>query len=722
MDVRSLCEILEARRLLAASLSAGVLSIRGSAGDDAIVIGVDRRHTSKLLVSVNGIGQKFATKAVGSIEVVASAGDDSLRIDHARGDVHVPVRRLSVRRATAAQEADSGIDARPDLQIKEKSQSSYVGDNAYVVGASAPSRSAPAAFFPTVYHLRVQNDSAIADSFLITGTAGGAGRWRVRYYDSQATGYDGGQNVTDAVTLADGRSGWNTGPIAPGAYRDFRVEVLPLYRTLGGASTRVQVTAASRNNPVRVDEVASTTTYTPKRAVQVRRQNFDRSGVYLTTLQNLGNVVDRVRVSGPANGNGYSVRYFDAAVGGNEVTAALTSGAGWTSPELAPGQQIPLRVELSAKKNRERSIRLNIASASDSSRTDFANITNRPSAAAGPGFFVIGAWSQPRGSFDKWKARGINTMVQYESAQATIQEWTTAAVDRGLYMIRRPVPGIVGDIGQKNLIAFAHPDEPDIPSTGHDAAYIAEEYAKWKAALPDIPIFTNYSGGYVNQWQGNPLVGYAGYKPLLDNTDWAASSIYPVTGWDRPNDLDAPGKAVDVLEKYSEGKPQIAVIESSDQELSWAPREIPGPTAGQFRAQVWDSVIKGAKGVVYFPQKFKPSFSFDNTPPEIADEMTAQNARLAALSKVLVGPADPTGLAATVAAPLEAGWRFYKGRAYFIVLNMSAKALKNQTITLSGVGRKGRLTVEGEDRSVSMSKGRIVDGFAPYSAHVYSIG
>jgi len=33
----------------------------------------------------------------------------------------------------------------------------------------------------------------------------------------------------------------------------------------------------------------------------------------------------------------------------------------------------------------------------------------------------------------------------------------------------------------------------------HDAAYIAEEYAKWKAVLPDLPIFTNYSGGYVNQ-------------------------------------------------------------------------------------------------------------------------------------------------------------------------------------------------------------------------------
>jgi hypothetical protein len=237
-----------------------------------------------------------------------------------------------------------------------------------------------------------------------------------------------------------------------------------------------------------------------------------------------------------------------------------------------------------------------------------------------------------------------------------------------------------------------------------------------------MPIFTNYSGGYVNQWQGSPLVGYSGYKPLLDATDWSANSIYPVNGWDRPNDLDAPGRALDRLAKYSQGKPQFAVLETSDQELSWAPRDIPAVTPGQFRAEVWDSVIQGAKGVIYFPQKFMPQFGFDNTPPEIEAEMIAQNARLTALGNALIQPANPTTMGLTLPAGLEGGWRWYNGKAYFIVLNTTGAAVSGAGLGLLGVGRKGKVTVETEDRTLTMNRRTIVDSFAPYETHVYSIG
>jgi hypothetical protein len=614
---------------------------------------------------------------------------------------------------------DTGVPAQVDLQIKNKADSSYVGDDVYNDDASGQSRSAPGGFFPTIYHIRVQNDGPTDDSFMLSFTGARKNRWRVRMYDSQTTGYNGGQNVSDAATT----TGWNTGTIAAGASKDIRVEVLPLFGAVGGEARTIAVTAYSRNNPAMTDAVAATTTYTVSKGVEIRRQNFDASGVYLTSIANIGNVADRIHISGPAAGKRFSVRYFDAPVGGNDVTALVTSPSGWTTKgKLAPREELPLRVEISSRKGAERTITLSASSATDTSRTDFADITNRPSPAAGPDFFVIGAWSQPKGSMAKWKARGINTMVQYESSQATIQEWTQAAVDNGLYMIRRPVPGVYDDIGQKNLIAWAHPDEPDIPSTGHDATYIANEYANWKSVDPSMPIFTNYSGGYVNQWQGNPLVGYSGYKPLLDNTDWSASSIYPVNGWDRPNDLDASGRALGRLAKYSQGKPQFAVLETSDQELSWAPKDIPAVTPGQFRAEVWDSVIQGAKGVIYFPQKFMPQFSFDNTPPEIGAEMITQNARLTALGSALIQPANPATMGLSLPAGLEGGWRWSNGKAYFIVLNTTGGTLSGAGIGLQGVGRKGKVTVETEDRTLTMNRRTIVDSFAPYETHVYSIG
>ncbi|MCW3005265.1 MAG: hypothetical protein JWQ20_4563, partial [Conexibacter sp.] len=363
---------------------------------------------------------------------------------------------------------------------------------------------------------------------------------------------------------------------------------------------------------------------------------------------------------------------------------------------------------------------LRAASASDPAARDSADVTNRASGAAGPGVFPIGVWSQPKRSFDTWKARGINTMVQYEGAAATIDEWTQAAVDRGLYMIRRPRPNPADDVGQLNLIAWAHPDEPDIVSTHHPAPFIAAEYARWKAADPDMPVWVNFSGGYVNHWQGN--LGRADYQAFLDATDWVSSSIYPVNGWDRPGDLDGPGKAVDRLEQWSGGKPQFAVIEAADQQLYWMPKDVPGPTPGQFRAEIWDAIVRGARGIIYFPQSFKPGFSYDNAAPDIVAEMQAQNARIAALGDVLLGPGDPPGLGIDAAAPLVATWRFHKGRAYFVVLNRSDQTLAAQTLRLHGTGRSKSAAVDGERRTVAVNNGVIRDDFAPYETHVYAVG
>jgi hypothetical protein len=309
--------------------------------------------------------------------------------------------------------------------------------------------------------------------------------------------------------------------------------------------------------------------------------------------------------------------------------------------------------------------------------------------------------------------------VIYEGHAATVDEWTQAAVDRQLWMIRRPRPNPADDIGQPYLLAWAHPDEPDIPSTKHPVEYIAAQYKRWKSIDPNRLVFTNYSGGWVNAWQGNATRSQ--YEQFLANTDWGSSSIYPVTGWDRPNDLDAAGRAVDRLEKWSQGKPQFAVIESGDQELPWAVREIPGVTPGQFRAQIWDSIIRGARGIIYFPQKFKPAFSYDNTPPEIVQEMIRQHAFIKSIEQAILSPSDPPNLGATVNKPLQATWRAHGGKMYFIVLNTSGAPLSNARVRLHGVGSADSAAVQAERRTVDVNGGVITDNFAPHAVHVYVV-
>src|SRR5687768_14285860 len=78
--------------------------------------------------------------------------------------------------------------------------------------------------------------------------------------------------------------------------------------------------------------------------------------------------------------------------------------------------------------------------------------------------FVIGVWSQPHWSFDKWKGRGINTVVGYESLSGTVSvdKFSQEALNKGLYMIRHPNwQDLSKDRTYKNLLAWMHKDEPD---------------------------------------------------------------------------------------------------------------------------------------------------------------------------------------------------------------------------------------------------------------------
>ena len=81
-------EDLEPRAMLSASLSAkGTLVVVGGAGADAIIVRRDPKRSSKILVLVNGAGQKFNTTAVKRIEVYGRGGADHLRLDDSFGVV-----------------------------------------------------------------------------------------------------------------------------------------------------------------------------------------------------------------------------------------------------------------------------------------------------------------------------------------------------------------------------------------------------------------------------------------------------------------------------------------------------------------------------------------------------------------------------------------------------------------------------------------------------------
>src|SRR5688500_1458328 len=119
--------------------------------------------------------------------------------------------------------------------------------------------------------------------------------------------------------------------------------------------------------------------------------------------------------------------------------------------------------------------------------------------APGDDFFPIGVWSQPHIYFDKWQARGINTLMRYEnyggSVGHDIDSWVREANERGLHQIRQPRADAAQDKSENLLLAWMHEDEPDYRN--RDPQEIISSYKALKAADPSRPVLVNFSGGNV---------------------------------------------------------------------------------------------------------------------------------------------------------------------------------------------------------------------------------
>ena len=341
----------------------------------------------------------------------------------------------------------------------------------------------------------------------------------------------------------------------------------------------------------------------------------------------------------------------------------------------------------------------------------------------GDEFFPIGVWQQPTTSFNKWKGRGINTLMGVPMGHDT-DAWATAAIGGGLYQVRQPRLDPTLDVNDPTLLAWMHPDEPDFRKVAPGT--LATAYAQYKAIDPQKPVLVNFSGG--NLLLGTP--GRSTYEEYMASADWISNDIYPITGWDKPEWIDYSlpaaerrnaGVVVDRLRQWSGGKPQWAVVESSNQNLTWVTKPR-GPTRAEVRGQVWHSIIHGATGIVYFPMQIGGSFRFDVTPADVAEEMTIQNQRIQSLAGIINSSPARTGLTLNFGSPLLEGTsRRYKGSEFYFVLNMSNTTLDDQSIALPTLGVPA-VNVIGEGRSLLPQGGTIVDDFAPYEMHVYQAG
>lgn len=355
-------------------------------------------------------------------------------------------------------------------------------------------------------------------------------------------------------------------------------------------------------------------------------------------------------------------------------------------------------------------------------------------------YFPIGVFYQPANaygttSFTQWKARGVNTLVGWEqqgtdaqgNPTVSIDQWSQAATNAGLYMMRQPRDGaaIANDAADPNVIAYLQPDEPDGRGIGPDV--LTANYAQWQAGGGGKPVLLNFDGSRVLGMQGT--LKQADYQAMAAGADWLAQDIYPVTGWNSPNDLKMVGRATSTLSGWVNPKPVFAYIETSNQRLFSATNpewNVRGPTSSEMRFEIWDALIHGAKGVMYFPQSFN-GFRYDATPIDNVAEMARQNTIITSLAQVLNAD-DPTDQYALSfdqdpqhKGALEAMVKTYNGVTYIMAVNALSDAQDALYDFSSLVPADSTLQVLGEGRTVMLNGTVFEDQFAGYGLHIYAL-
>lgn len=451
-------------------------------------------------------------------------------------------------------------------------------------------------------------------------------------------------------------------------------------------------------------------------------------------------------LAGSASGSGINLTWADNAnnesgfkierkTPGGSYSQVGTVGAGvtnWTDTAAGVGNTYTYRVK--AYNN-----------IGDSAYSNEATVTSSGSGTGGgtgggsstwssaetSGYFTIGIYRQPTTSFGTWKSRGVNTAVDFYDRQDWMTAWIASAHQYGFMEIRNPQANIAADKSDPNLLAYEHSDEPDV--NGIPLSTLQAEYAQWKAGNPNVPVLINVAGatviGQLDQTTDQD------YKNMFATADWVSNDVYPISAWGQNSWIDKtqangnpwgiPDKlneanAVDKIRQLTGGsKRQFAYVETSWQRLnqvnSGSSRQ---PTAAEVRGEIWNDVIHGAKGIIYFPQAFNPDTT-DATPPDVAAELTNTDAKLTSFAKALNNLSDSQSNFVDLGGGLEGTYRDYNGHRYWFVLNFSHSSTY-QSFTLPGLGT-GNVEVAGEGRYTWANNGAVTDSFGAYDVHVYRV-
>jgi hypothetical protein len=213
------------------------------------------------------------------------------------------------------------------------------------------------------------------------------------------------------------------------------------------------------------------------------------------------------------------------------------------------------------------------------------------------------------------------------------------------------------------------------------------------------------------------------YPRYVQGCDIASFDIYPVTH-SHPQvagNLWYVGRGVERLVEWGQGEK----IVWNCIECTRIQNEKNKPTPEQVRCEVWMSIIRGSRGLIYFVHEWKPQF---NESALLSDSamyaaVTRINRRIHELAAAINSPVVAGGVkvqSAKADVPIATMVRKHAGAVY--VFTVATRAGQTRA-KFSVPGLAGRHVVEvlDEDRTLEATDGVFEDDFKPWDVHLYRL-
>jgi hypothetical protein len=149
------------------------------------------------------------------------------------------------------------------------------------------------------------------------------------------------------------------------------------------------------------------------------------------------------------------------------------------------------------------------------------------------------------------------------------------------------------------------------------------------------------------------------------------------------------------------------------------------PAPHEVRCEAWMSLIHGSRGLIYFVHQFKPVFReaalLDDE--EMLAAVTALNRQITQLAPVLNTPSLEKAArvqSSNAEVPIAFMVKQHQGSTYVFAVAMR-DGKSTATFTLDGFTGDTRVTVLGENRELTASKGAFADTFASWDVHLYQL-